>query len=145
MLIAPLTLAVILVVGIEKFPSPLMNSYPYHNQTPAEIMQGDRLVRDRLSMAVLMELFTLTVLIRPWDFPWRARRWFVATMVLFPWSAILFASAMHGGRLLALHAMVLTGFCFFVMPLVTFVLAARTLAARPGVPRAQKPIAVSLP
>ena len=132
LLLAPMALAFGLVWGIQQVREPLRNAYPpaQAERESAELNAAlsaaqANLMRDRTTIAVLLELFVLTLLVRPWEFPWRARRWGAAGALLAFWSAFMFAAAQHSGRLFALHTIVLVMFGWLVFPAMTLVLATR--------------------
>ena len=127
LLLAPMLLALTLVIGIQRFPAPLRNEFPVYwsASPPPDLAAREAMLRDRVTIAALLELFVITLLVRPWEFPWRARRWGIAGAVLFVWSGFMLALAQHGGRLLAWHALALAGLALTVFPLVTVLLLAR--------------------
>lgn len=129
LLVAPLILAILLAVAVHQVPEPRGNDYGLHREGRKATRAEEQIVQARVAMLVVLEVFALTLLVRPWEFPWRARRWLAAFVVFVPWSGFMMAIAMHSGRLMALHALTLAGVVWVLLP-VTIVLGIRSLVAR---------------
>ncbi len=127
LLLAPFLLALGLAVAVLRCPEPLGNSYALHRSGRVASAGEEDVVRARMAMLVVLEVFALTLIVRPWEFPWRARRWLAALVIFVPWSGLMMAMAMHTGRLMALHGLILPGVVTFVIGPVTLVLGVRSL------------------
>lgn len=130
LLLAPFLLALGLAVAVLRCPEPLGNNYALHRSGRVASVGEEELVRARMAMLVVLEVFALTLLVLPWEFPWRARRWAVAFFIFVPWSGFMMAMAMHAGRLMALHGLILAGVVIFALGPVTFVLVVRSIVRR---------------
>lgn len=127
LLAAPFILALGLAVAVLKCPEPLGNSYSHHRSGRVASALEEDVVRARMAMLVCLEVFALTLIIRPWEFPWRGWRWLAAFALFTPWSGLMMAMAMHTGRLMALHGLILAGVVIGILGPATFVLGVRAL------------------
>lgn len=129
LLAAPLLLAVLLAIAVHYVPDPRGNDYGLHREGRTATRAEEQIVQARVAMLVVLEVFALTLLVRPWEFPWRARRWLAAFVLFVPWSGFMMAIAMHSGRLMALHALILAGAVWCLAPVI-IVLGVRSLVER---------------
>lgn len=127
-LLAPLLLAAALVAAIHRLPDPLANEYRSRASEAPELRAArEATVRARISLLVVFEIFAAALLLRPWERSRRIRRLVALEFLLVPLTGLMMALAMHTGRLLALHAIVLMALAGLLVP---FAILAATVRER---------------
>jgi len=127
MLVAPFLLAMALIVSIQTVDHPSSPNRAYQATSSDQMAHAEGRLRDRVSIMVLFEILALTLIIRPWEFPWSAVRFLFAEVALLPWGALVIPMSMHMGRLMAYHALAMMGLLGFVIPLCIVSLGTRYL------------------
>lgn len=122
-ILLPVVLLLVASILIQLSPRPLRNSYPPSSIT----IEREETVRDRMTIAVAIEILVMSLILQPWRFPWTLTRFVIGEAVLFVWSGLMGAIAMHGGALLALHALVLMAISLFFLPGMILVLIGRKI------------------
>lgn len=127
MLVSPWLLAFVLLLVIQQAEEPLRNAYGYAQNGTTPTPGAESHVRDRVSIMVILEIFALTLIVRPWDFPWRVGRFLLAEVVFLMWGSVIVAMSMHMGALMAYHALGIMVLLGLFLPICVIVLFMRDL------------------
>ena len=124
MLFAPFLFAVTLLLAIQTMDEPVIPANP-NAQITSSPENMSSTMKDRVSIMVILEVFAFSLIVRPWEFPWETTRFVIAEVLFMLWGALVIPMAMHGGRLLAIHALGLMGLLAFVLPVCILTLFIR--------------------
>lgn len=128
MLLAPFLIAFAFLLIIQQVEDPLRNAYTQGSTTPNSHVES--MVRQRVSILTILEIFALTLIIRPWQFPWKVNRFLFAEAIFLIWGGVILALSMHMGALMAYHAMGMMVLVGGILPIVIIALFIRNMVSQ---------------